>query len=142
MGYIASFLTSFCAAAVFIGALYMLCPEGVMSKSVKYILSLCFLVSVISAAGITVKRVDLELSFSAPAVSSAELQIKNAEFVYSYALDSAGIEFSSIEIFTDKLEDNSIVINKVRIKSGSEKQKIISALGEAAKNIEVEVINE
>ncbi len=143
MNYVSAFLISFCAAAVFIGALYMLCPDGAMSKPVKYLLSLVFLLSVISVAGITVKNVDLELDFSSPkAIDAAALEISSAEYVYSFALNSAGIEFSRIEIFTDKSDDSSISINKVIIYSGCERQKIIDALGEATKNIEVEVINE
>lgn len=143
MNYIEAFLIAFCAAAVFIGALYMLCPDGAMSKPVKYLLSLAFLLTVISVAGITVKNVEPELDFSVPeTIDAAALETSSAEYVYSYALSSAGIEFSRIEIFTDKTEDGSISINKVIIYSGCERQKIIDALGEATKNIEVEVINE
>ena len=143
MNYIETFLIAFCAAAVFIGALYMLCPDGAMSKPIKYILSLIFILSVISVAGITVKNANLELDFSSPKVrDSAALEISSAEYVYSYALSSAGIEFSEIEIFTDKTPDGRISINKVIIYSGCERQKIIDALGETTKNIEVEVIDD
>lgn len=143
MSYVSSFLVSFCAAAVFIGALYMLCPDGAMNKSIKYLLSLVFLLSVISVAGITVKNAGPDISFSPPEASNtAELELSSARYVYSYALSSSGIEFSEIEIFTDKTEDGSISINKVIIHSGCERQKIIDALGEATKNIEVEVIDD
>lgn len=142
MNYINSFLISFCAAAVFIGALYMLCPDGAMNKSIKYILSLVFLLSVVSVAGITVKKADIDLQFTPPQIDAADLEIKNAEYVYSLALKTANIDFSEIEIFTNKADDGSIIINKVIVHSGCERQKIVDALGEATKNIEVEVIND
>ena len=40
MNFLSSAITAFCAACIFIGTLYILCPEGAVSKSVKYILSL------------------------------------------------------------------------------------------------------
>ena len=52
------------------------------------------------------------------------------------------IGFKEIEIFTNKAADGSISINKVVIYSASPKDTVMSALGEAAKNIEVEIINE
>ncbi len=142
MSYISAFLISFCAAAVFIGALYMLCPDGAMNKPIKYLLSLVFLLSIISVAGITVKRAEIDLDFASPQIDSADLELKNAEYVYAFALRSADIEFSEIEIFTNKEDDGSIIINKVIVHSGCERQKIIDALGTVTKNIEVEVVND
>lgn len=142
MSYISTFLISFCAAAVFIGAFYMLCPDGAMNKPIKYLLSLVFLLSVISVAGITVKKAEINLDFTISQTDAADLQIKNAEYVYAFALKSADIEFTQIEIFTNKEADGSISINKVIVHSGCERQKIIDALKEATKNIEVEVVND
>ncbi len=142
MNFISAFLTPFCVAAVFIGALFMLCPEGAMNKPLKYIISLCFLITVISAAGITVKNSDFKIDFTPDNLDSTELDLKNAEFVYTYALQKAGVELNGIEIFTNKNETGSISINKVIIYSNSEPQKINEALGQISKNIEVVVINE
>ena len=44
------FITSFCGACVLIGALYILCPDSAMSKSIKYALSLVFIISVITGS--------------------------------------------------------------------------------------------
>lgn len=142
MNYISAFLMAFCVACVFIGCLYMLCPDGAISKSVKYILSLVFLLTVISAAGFTVKKAEIDIDFSPPETSTEALDTATAKYVYSYALQKAGIEFEEIEIFTNKAADGSISINKVVIYSASPKDTVMSALGEAAKNIEVEIINE
>ncbi len=136
-------ITAFCAACVFIGALYIICPEGEMNKSVKYLLSLCFLISIIAAAGVTIKRLDIQVALPEQKVLQAEdMEIYTAEFVYKYALEKAGINFSKITVCTDKTEDGSIVISKVIIYSDCEKEKILLALGQAAENFEVEIINE
>ncbi len=136
-------VVAFCASSVFIGVLYLLCPNGVMSKSVKYILGLTFLLSVITVAGITVKTEGFEFKeFEFPADNAETTQIETAKQVYSYALAKAGINFEKIELCTNKAEDGSIIINKIIIYSDSEREKIIEALGEAAQNFEVEIINE
>lgn len=143
MNYFSSLLTAVCAACILIGALYMLCPDGAMKKSVSYILGLVFLLSVISASGITVKKADINITL--PKVTSADttaLSTAAAEYVYASALKAAGIEFYEITVCTNKSEDGSISISKVLIRSDCEKGRILEALGEAAKNFEVEVINE
>ena len=140
---VTSLLTSFCASAVFIGALYILCPEGKISKSVKYILSLAFLLSIIAAAGITIKNADIETPVSQVSLEEAnELDIASARFVYSSVLEGAGLTFEKIEFETDKTEEDSIYISKVIIKSSEQRDKIISALGEVASNIKVEIEND
>ena len=52
------------------------------------------------------------------------------------------MDFSKITVFTDNLKDESISISKVLIYSDSSRQRIITTLGQAAENFEVEVINE
>ena len=121
----------------------MLLPESGASKTISYVLSLVFLVSVISVAGITVKGWDFEfLSTESYEIDSKELQISSAKYVYATALTSAGISFEEITIYTDKLPDDSISINKISIRSDAEADKINKALSEVAKNIEVEIVNE
>ena len=56
--------------------------------------------------------------------------------------DTTDINFKEINFYTDKLEDGSIVINKVVINSDCRKEEILKALGELAKTREVEIINE
>ena len=85
------------------------------------------------------------IDFETPEIDTEnyeELQISSAKYVYTYALNSASVNFKEINFYTDKLEDGSIVINKVVINSDCEKQEIIKALGELAKAREVEIINE
>lgn len=143
MNTLTSFLTSFCAACAFMGAIYMLCPEGQMSKPIKYVLSLVFLLSVIGAAGITVKLPKIDISAAAsPKIQSEALEVSAAEYVISYTLTHEGINFRSIEVCTNKTEDGGIVINKVIIRSDCEREKILSALNGISSEYEVEIINE
>lgn len=143
MNIFSSFTAAFCSASVFIGALYMLCPDGVISKSLKYILGLVFILSVISAAAIAVGKWDFKMpEINTDYEDSYTLQTSAAEYVYAYALTDAGIDFSKITVCTDKSENGSISINKVIICTDCEKSRVLAVLGEAAENIEVEIIND
>ena len=143
MSGLTSFLTSLCAACVFIGAVHLICPDGNLGKPVKYVLSLVFLVTVISAAGLLKGGFNTDISFESSAAASDEgLKAAAARYVYGQALRSSEINFSEITVCTDKNEDGSIVISKVIIYSDADKERIRAALGSAAENIEVEIINE
>ncbi|MBR2488909.1 MAG: hypothetical protein IKB45_00395 [Clostridia bacterium] len=143
MNFLSSAITAFCAACIFIGTLYILCPEGAVSKSVKYILSLVFLVSVIAAAGVVTKK--SEISLPAPSdyeINTETLDTANAELIYSYLLRLGGIDFTKISVYTDKSADGSISISKVLIYSNQSREEILKVLNGAAENTEVEIINE
>ena len=143
MNWLTSVIAAFCASSVFLGALFIICPKGNVSASVKYVLSLVFLVSVISAAGVGVKKADLSLdSVLSQPVSADTFEDLNIRLAFEEILLKNKIRFKEITVFTDKLESGSISINKVIIRSDCEKEKIIAALGEELKTIEVEVINE
>lgn len=137
------FFTSFCVGCVLIGALYIICPDGSISKTVKYLFSLIFLIIIISAANIPLKNINLDVFTSqSNQIDSEGMQISAAEYVFSHTLKSQNINFSKISIFTDKTDDQSIVITKVVIVTNEPREKVINALGELAKNREVEIMNE
>lgn len=143
MNHIYSFLAAFCVSCVLIGCLHIICPEGKLSKPIKYVLSLIFIVTVLSASRLTPSNININLPSPEFTADSYEaLQISSAEYVFSYTLKANGINFEKITVCTDKLQDGSIVINKVVIISDCEKQEILNALGELAKTREVEIINE
>lgn len=139
---LSDFFITFCVSAIFIGALLIICPNGQMSKSVKYILSLVFTLLIISSA----LKINFDLNFTpeTEAINSytEALDNKSAEYVYGQCLKAAEIEFSKISVLTNKSESGSIVISKVLIFSKEDKNKILSALSAVAQNFEVEVINE
>lgn len=139
-----SFAISLCAVSIFIGALYIILPSGSMSKPVKYVLSLAFLLSLTALGGITVAPAELELSDYDTDYTSAyyDSQTASAKYVYEYILQKANIDFSEITVCTDKTENGSISIIKVTVKSSATKEEIIAVLEGVAENVEVEVINE
>ena len=143
MSYISSFLVSICASCIFLGAMQILCPTGQMNKSVKFILGLVFLVMIISSAGIIPKNIELNIPLQSQGVAiNPEMDIKSAEYVFATALSLNNIEFSKITVCTDKTQNDSIVINKVIIETKQNAQAVLNALGDAAKNFNVEVVNE
>lgn len=143
MNFLAQFLTAICAACVFIGALYMLCPGGSMSKPVSFALSLVFVISVAAACKLTAWNNISDISLSIPtATAGEEGLIISAEYVYSTALKSAGINFSKVSVLSHKNEMGGISISKVIVVSSESEEKIRAALYGRSENIEVEIINE
>lgn len=143
MNSFASFITSFCVACILIGCLYIICPEGKLSKSLKYILSLLFIVIIISSSKLPFINNNIEFTFpKTQAADFEELQLSSAKYIYSYTLKNQSINFKEIYFSTDNSPDGSIVINKVIIITDCEREKVLKALGELGKTREVEIINE
>lgn len=143
MNSFSSFITAFCVACILIGCLYIICPEGKLSKPLKYILSLLFVVIIISSSKLIVINKNVKLAL--PETNNTdyeELQLSSAKYLYSYTLKSQSINFKEIYFYTDKSEDGSIVINKVVIITDCEKESVLNTLGELSKAREVEIINE
>ena len=141
-GAFSSFVTAFCAASVIIGALFLLCPDGGLSKPVKYLFSLVFILAVVGAAA-SLKNVQFSFPSSAESAPiSDDMSIAAAEYAYAHALHRAGINFHKITVCTDKTQDGSISITKVIVYSDCGESEIRGALGVAAENYKVEVINE
>lgn len=142
MSNLAVFFSSFCVSAILIGALYIICPGGEISKSVKNIFALVFTL-VITSSAVTVNPVfDFGGDFSQNEGVTSVIDISSAVYVYSECLKAEKIEFSEISVLTNKTEDGGIVISKVIIFSNEDKEKILSALSVVAQNLEVEVVNE
>ena len=137
------FFTAFCVGSILLGSLYIICPDGNISKSVKYIFSIVFLIIVITAANIPLKSIDLgAFSEITAETDTEEMNLASAKYVFSYALNKENINFSDISFFTDKKEDGSIVITKVIITTNETKEKVISALEGLLDKREVEIKNE
>lgn len=136
------FFISFCSGCILIGALGVLCPEGNVSKPVKYVFSLIFLAIVITSARIPLRQLDFPAAAVSQQPDTQSMQIASARYVFEYALKNGGINFSKISIFTDKSEDGSIVITKVVITTEQSREAVLKALGILAENREVIIENE
>ncbi len=136
-----SFIISFCGSCVLLGFLYMLCPSGSMSASVKYVFCLCFVCCIVGAA-VTLPSPDFSYF---DAVQGGEILTEQntavtAETVFSEALRQQNINFRKIAVDTNKTDDGSIIISKVTVYTDEQPQKIYAVID--SDGYEVEVINE
>lgn len=136
-----SFITGFCVSCVLLGVLYMLCPSGSMANSVKYVFCLCFVCCIVTAVSRLPKP---DFSFFQKSQQSEIVSQQNAEVsaraVFAEALRQQNINFKKINVYTNKLSDGSIVINRVEVYSTEEAGKITQAID--SDYYEVVVINE
>lgn len=143
MNWFNSLITAFCAAGICFGALFIISPTGKMERSVKYILSLCFLIIVITISGVKIKMSNFDINFNTvSSVDTDELQNSATEYTIALALQKAGIDFREIYVSKDILETDGISCTKVKIYADCDRQKIVNILGEETENFKVEVINE
>lgn len=135
-----TFIASFCGSSVIIGLLYILVPEK-YSKIIKFLFGLIFIFSVLSAF-LKIESIDFPKAENYYIEQSKDdLLIEQARLTYEKVLDDANINFSKLQVCTNKQND-SIIISKVIIYSAEEKGKILNALGSLSEAFEVEIINE
>ena len=141
MSGINSFITSFCGGCILLGFLYMLCPSGSMSASVKYVFCLCFVCSVLVAV-ISIPSPDFSSFDKAKSndILTEENAAVTAQLMFGEALKQKNINYREIVVNTNKLADNSIIISKVTVYSNCSAQEIIATID--SKDYEVVVINE
>ena len=122
------------------GALYILVPEGKMSKAVTYAFSISFLCLVLSAA-VKLGNIQLpKMKNDSVNYNNERLSAAAAQAVFAEALSRAEINFSKITVFTDKTESAGISITKVLVFTSADYEKVHSVIG--SENYEVVVINE
>ncbi len=143
MNWLNSIITAFCTAGICFGALMIICPNGKLQKSVRFTISLCFLLIIISVVGVKVNLDEFNFDFEiTSSVDTADLENSAAEYTFSLALKNAGIEFDKISVFTDNSSSDSIGFTVVEIYSQCDRQRILNALGGERQGLEVKVINE
>lgn len=139
MNTVMQFFLGFSAAAVFLGFLSMLCPEGAMKKSVKYgfaITFLCLCVTLFMGLnGISFKELESEESKVQTSVSLAERQ---AEYVCAALLRDNKIPFSEIKANIN--DSDSIYISVITVYTDFDRQKTASVIKNALEVEEVKII--
>lgn len=142
MSFLTDILLAICVSAVFIGALFLISPDGNLKNSVKYALSLAFVISVVASARVGNFSLDFPNDTIKQGIGFEEMAVANAKLVYSETLKRSNIKFSEISVFTNKDESNNIKIIKVVVKTNESESAVKTALGEVCNNIEVVVENE
>ena len=141
MSAIKGFIISFCSSSIVLGFLFMLCPSGSISKSVKYIFCLCLICSVVASASV-LKEPDFYFfnKDSHGEVLTEKNVAITAQMIFSEALTKQNINFRKITVDTNKLADGSITIDKVVVYTNESLITITQLIG--SESYEVIVINE
>ncbi len=104
---------SISVSAVVIGAVYIICPDGVMSRQMKLIAGLLMILSLtVPFVGVSIKVPKLEEmpDYSASAGAMISNQVCH---LAKAALTDAGIEYEDIEVFMDISQSGDISIYRI-----------------------------
>ncbi len=139
MNTLMQFFYGFCAAAVFLGFLSMLSPEGAMKKSVKYGFAITFLcVCVTLFMGLNGISFKYEQKTGSQINTSNTLAEKQVEYICAAALTDNKIPFS--EIKANIKEADGIYINEITVYSDFDKEKTEAVIKNTLEVKEVEII--
>ena len=110
-------------SAVIISAFYIICPDGNMTKQMKYVIGLLMLISIL----IPIISVNIEIPGQSTkaevSVDASGMVASQYEYIAGKALESEGIFYDRISINTDILEDGNIIISKVCVYGVKEREK-------------------
>lgn len=127
-----SFLGGFCVSAVMLGALYLLIPNGNLSRSVKFGFCVCFLCMILGIVGV-IPKISLTTETFYSGIDTTYTSELAAKAVIKQALKSENISFTDVEIITSKSISGGIDIKEVTVYSPESKEKITSVLGDELK---------
>ena len=114
--------TGISVAAVILGGLYFLSPDGNVGKRMKYVIGLIMLLCTVTPF-LNSSFTSISLPSSAFSVAADDMLIKNAEYLISETLKKEGIIFEKIELSADISESGDISINSVYIYGARDKDK-------------------
>ena len=132
---------SISVSAVVIGAVYIICPDGVMSRQMKFIAGLIMILSFSAPfLGLNIKMPELSAStdYSASAQNMLEGQ---AKYVAQAALSGAGIVYDDIKVFMDISPTGDISIYRIYLYGVSD-DRASQILKENLAGCEVVIVNE
>ena len=131
---------SFCITAVVAAAMGLLCGNR-LEKSMRYIVSLMLICSVLSSA-VGTKFVFFESSDTENTVSYNTLPLYEyqAEYLVFEILKKADIKVEKITANATKSEDGSIVINELEIIGCSERERAIKVLSKTGIDCNIRVV--
>ncbi len=135
-----AFIVSFCGVCAVIGGIYILCPKGNISKTVKYVINLTVICAFVGLLSVAFKF-DYSFDKYEGYTKTSEMSAQVVKMIFETALKNSNVSFKKIEIITDKTADNSISINKVFVYSEESPEKIKEILNKES-SFSIEVINE
>lgn len=139
MNLIKEIAISFCAAAVMTAAVGLI-SGGRLQMSMKYIISLCLICSVLSVAvGGEFNLQSSIPSFSPKEYSTEELYEYQAEYIVGEILKSSGITYQNITAKATKSSDDSIIINEIEIIGCSDSDKAKTQLASSGIDCDIRV---
>lgn len=138
---IAQIVLGLSAAAIFIGAMFIMAPTGNMSKSVRYVFTLAFFCSCIA---LFMGMGDIELDFALTSdntdyTAARSLTETQAEYICAAALRDNNISFDKISVSTDIDGEGGIFISSIEVLSSDEGALIKKIINETVLTKEVTV---
>lgn len=127
---------SLSVSAVVISAFYIICPDGNLSRQMKYIIGLLMLLSVLTpiiSVNIEFPVSGKEIKFSADATEMVASQYR---YIAENILEKEKIYFDRILVNADILGDGNIIISKVCVYGVSEKEKAYALLSSHFEEVE------
>ncbi len=138
-----SLILSFCIASVVFGLIFMLAPHGKLQKNVRFNFAVIFL-SLLFFSVKSILNIDFDFKKETRASNDyTESIIKaQAEIICNAALKENGYSAEEIVIYTNKNEDGSINIKRIRAKTKDEIEKVKETISAVIKSGTIEVRNE
>lgn len=126
-----------CFAAVIIGAVYIICPEGAQGRGMKYIAGLIMLICTVNPFLRININTDIETPQNTVTYNASEMLAAQAEYIIGEALRDGGVSYRLVSVNTDILPSGDIFISSVCITGASDKQKAAELLGNVMQAKEV-----
>ncbi len=138
-------ISCICAGMIFFGIVAQLVPKGAMEKNFKSVIAVFFIsIIIFSVSGIS--KIDLDLDFlntvaisipddltKAVGIQKTDAVISSVEQILNENFNNKKINVREVEVITDKTQNESIIINEIRVvceASDAEKcREIVEALG-------------
>ncbi len=138
---IAQIVMGLSAAAIFIGAMFIMTPTGNISKSVRYVFTLVFFCSCIA---LFIGVGDIKLDFGSASgktdyTAACELTKTQAEYICAAALKDNDISFNKISVSTDIDEAGGIFISSIKVYSSCDAEQIKKIINKTVQTKEVTV---
>ncbi len=134
--------TSVSVAAVIIGSVYIICPNGTMSRHMKYIIGIIMLIATVTPFFGASIDIDIETASHSYTADATVMLSAQAEYIAGSLLENASVEYERIEVNTDISDGGDISISSVYVYGASDPEKAGELISQNLGVQEVEIIND